>query len=155
LLSKTQLEALRHEASRNPEAAKEVYRRAVELREAIYRVFLSYSENKSPAASDLAILNMELGPALGRLRVCPEKKGFCLKSEEGALDQPLGAIVRSAADLLTSDKLLAQVHQCNGENCGWLFADVSKNHSRRWCDMRDCGNRAKVKRHRLKQRKTT
>jgi len=55
--------------------------------------------------------------------------------------------------LLTSSQRLNQVRQCRGDNCGWLFVDGSKNHSRRWCDMRDCGNRAKVRRHRLKQRR--
>jgi predicted RNA-binding Zn ribbon-like protein len=154
LLSKTQLETFREEASRKPEEAKAVYKRAVELREAIFRIFLAHSEGENPATDDLAILNAELGPALGRMQIAPEKKGFSLKSEGGSLDQPLGAIVRSAADLLTSSTLLDQVHQCHGDNCGWLFADVSKNHSRRWCDMRDCGNLAKVRRHRLKQRKT-
>ncbi|HEV2391667.1 MAG TPA: CGNR zinc finger domain-containing protein [Verrucomicrobiae bacterium] len=39
---------------------------------------------------------------------------------------------------------------CQGDTCGWLFVDSSKNHSRRWCDMRDCGNRAKARRHRAK-----
>jgi predicted RNA-binding Zn ribbon-like protein len=154
LLTKTQLVALRQEGNRKPEEAKAVYHRAVELREAIFRVFLAHSEGEDPAAADLAILNAELGPALARLQLAPEKKGFSLKSEGGSLDQPLGPIVRSAADLLTSHALLDQVHQCRGDNCGWLFADVSKNHSRRWCDMRDCGNRAKVRRHRLKQQKT-
>ena len=153
VLNKTQLERLRQEASQHPEEAKVVYQRAVQLREAIYRIFLAYSEGDGPAAADLAILNAELGPALARLQVMPEKKGFCLKCDCEALDQTLGAIVRSAVELLTSNERLAQVHQCHGENCGWLFADVSKNHSRRWCDMRDCGNRAKVRRHRLKQQK--
>ena len=31
--------------------------------------------------------------------------------------------------------------------CTWIFLDETKNHSRRWCSMRDCGNRAKARRH--------
>jgi predicted RNA-binding Zn ribbon-like protein len=31
--------------------------------------------------------------------------------------------------------------------CGWLFVDESRNGSRRWCSMKDCGNRAKARRH--------
>ena len=54
------------------------------------------------------------------------------------------------AELLASEQQLAHLRQCCGDNCGWLFLDSSKNHSRRWCDMRDCGNRAKVRRHRQK-----
>ena len=35
---------------------------------------------------------------------------------------------------------------CANSDCGWLFIDMSRNKSRRWCDMKDCGNRAKGKR---------
>ncbi len=38
--------------------------------------------------------------------------------------------------------------ECAADNCNWLFYDASRNRSRRWCDMRDCGNRAKVRRFR-------
>jgi len=68
------------------------------------------------------------------------------------LDQPIGPIAHSAAELLTGIQFRGQVRRCEGHNCGWLFVDSSKNHSRRWCDMRDCGNRAKVRRHRLKMK---
>ena len=36
---------------------------------------------------------------------------------------------------------------CASEDCAWLFLDTSKNHTRRWCDMKTCGNRVKVSRH--------
>jgi predicted RNA-binding Zn ribbon-like protein len=46
------------------------------------------------------------------------------------------------------------VGQCADENgCGWLFVDISKNHSRRWCDINDCGNRAKQRRYQQRARK--
>lgn len=32
---------------------------------------------------------------------------------------------------------------CRGTDCRWVFVDVSRNSSRRWCDMAGCGNRAK------------
>ncbi|WP_352849024.1 CGNR zinc finger domain-containing protein [Mesorhizobium sp. M0199] len=32
--------------------------------------------------------------------------------------------------------------------CGWLFVDISRGGKRRWCNMRVCGNREKVARHR-------
>ena len=62
------------------------------------------------------------------------------------LDGILWRILWEAADLLTSDRL-AQVKLCAGEDCGWLFLDASRNQSRRWCSMSDCGNRAKAKRY--------
>jgi predicted RNA-binding Zn ribbon-like protein len=33
---------------------------------------------------------------------------------------------------------------CRGDDCRWVFIDGSRNTSRRWCDMANCGNRAKV-----------
>ncbi len=29
----------------------------------------------------------------------------------------------------------------------WVFVDLSRNHSRRWCDMQSCGNQVKARRH--------
>jgi predicted RNA-binding Zn ribbon-like protein len=55
--------------------------------------------------------------------------------------------VRAAAELLTSPER-ALVKRCASDTCLWLFLDRTKNHARRWCDMKVCGNRAKVRRHR-------
>jgi predicted RNA-binding Zn ribbon-like protein len=60
-------------------------------------------------------------------------------------------VLRSAADLLTSDDL-GRLRECASDTCAWLFLDHSKNRSRRWCDMTVCGNRDKVRRHRQRQR---
>jgi predicted RNA-binding Zn ribbon-like protein len=58
----------------------------------------------------------------------------------------LWPIAQSAADLMTSDKRNS-VRQCGADDCAWLFLDESRNHSRRWCDMKTCGNRQKARRH--------
>jgi len=63
-----------------------------------------------------------------------------------SLTAPLRPVVRSAAELLTSD-LVDRVRECHGDDCTWLFLDQSRNRSRRWCSMESCGNRAKVRRH--------
>jgi len=60
-------------------------------------------------------------------------------------------VLLDAADLLTSD-MLKRVGECAGEGCTWLFIDKSRNRSRQWCAMDDCGNRAKARRfYRRKQ----
>jgi predicted RNA-binding Zn ribbon-like protein len=43
------------------------------------------------------------------------------------------------------------VKQCPHGGCAWFFLDASKNASRRWCSMQDCG--AKVKSRRQYQRR--
>jgi predicted RNA-binding Zn ribbon-like protein len=154
LLESDQAEVLARHASRKRQEATGVLAQAIGVREALYRVFAAIIENKTVAKGDLKTLNSELAVTLGRLRVSPEGKhsfGWSWAQDQ-ALDQPLGPVVRAAAHLLTDHARLHQLRRCNGDNCGWLFLDSSKNHSRRWCDMGDCGNRAKVRRHRLKQR---
>lgn len=51
--------------------------------------------------------------------------------------------------------LTGHVHRlkrCAEHTCGWVFWDASKNHSRRWCSMRVCGNRTKSRRYAARQR---
>jgi len=44
------------------------------------------------------------------------------------------------------------VKNCEGPKCTLWFYDISKNHSRRWCTMSICGNRAKAALHRAKKK---
>src|SRR5689334_24510270 len=156
LLKQDQAEELRSYAGRHPSDAAELLARVVELREAIFRIFLSAAKDKSPAKDDMARLNAELAASLGRMRIgrARDAEGFVWQwaDEQLELEHLLGPIARSAAELLVQRALVAKIHQCEGDNCGWLFVDCSKNHSRRWCDMRDCGNRAKVRRHRKRHK---
>jgi predicted RNA-binding Zn ribbon-like protein len=154
VVSSSQAQTLKEKAAEDSDKAALVLTRAIELREGIYRIFFGLANATSPSETDLGVLNSELARALGRLRIGRgrESSGFAWawSDEQLELDNPLGPVAYSAATLLASERLLAHVHQCGGDNCGWLFLDCSKNHSRRWCDMRDCGNRAKVRRHRQK-----
>jgi predicted RNA-binding Zn ribbon-like protein len=140
-------DALLRAAEREPGAAEGVFRRAVALREATHRLFAAAARGAEPAAADLELLNAELARGLAHVRLERAAPGYAWGWEEGAaLDRVLWPVARSAAELLTSPEL-ARVGTCASESCGWLYLDTSKNHSRRWCDMRDCGNRAKVRRH--------
>jgi len=154
LLDAGRAQELLRKAAHRPSAGAAALNRGRLLREAIYRIFLSLAENKKPAAEDIRELNVELSRSLNRWRISRLKNGFAWEWNPGPmeLDHPLGPIARSAADLLTSGRALENIRQCQGDNCGWLFLDSSKNHSRCWCDMRDCGNRAKVRRHRLRKK---
>jgi predicted RNA-binding Zn ribbon-like protein len=64
-------------------------------------------------------------------------------------DRPLWPVAVAAVDLLRSDRL-ARVKQC--ANCNWLFVDVSRNGSRRWCSMGECGVHVKMRRYRAARR---
>jgi predicted RNA-binding Zn ribbon-like protein len=47
-----------------------------------------------------------------------------------------------------------RIRICASETCRWLFYDESRSGRRRWCDMATCGNRAKARRHRERQKDT-
>ena len=157
LLAPDQAESLKLYTARDPSESTALLARAIELREAIFRIFFSAARDRKPAPDDMARLNAELSTSLCRLRIgsANDGKGFAWQWADEQLEPEhlLGPIARSAAELLVQPDLVAKIHQCEGDNCGWLFMDCSKNHSRRWCDMSDCGNRAKVRRHRKRQQR--
>jgi predicted RNA-binding Zn ribbon-like protein len=63
----------------------------------------------------------------------------------------LGPITLSALTLLM-ERDLTRTKRCEGLECGWMFLDTTKNKTRRWCEMRVCGNRSKVRAARQRQR---
>ena len=97
---------------------------------------------------DLSALNAALREASARLEVAPSAGGFewTWVLDEDELDRVLWPIVGSAANLLTSAEL-GRVRQCARRGCDWLFVDLSKNQSRRWCSMELCGSRVKSRRY--------
>jgi predicted RNA-binding Zn ribbon-like protein len=105
------------------------------------------------AAADIDALDGAVLDAFSALRLQSGGAGQPLTWQETAapLDKLRHAIARDAADLLTAGDL-RRLKRCPGEMCGWLFYDASKNGTRRWCVMEDCGTRAKVKNFRARQR---
>jgi predicted RNA-binding Zn ribbon-like protein len=143
---------LAHLAEVSPSRGAAILARAIRLREALYRIFKSVLESWAPDESDVDVLRNELSIAKARERFIRRGAGFvwAWDHSQNALDGPLWQVSRSAADLLTSADL-TKLRQCGGDECGWMFLDTSRNRSRRWCDMKDCGNRAKVRRFRRRE----
>jgi len=138
-------------ARRHPRQAAQVLARARALRGVLHQLFNCYLENRNPAAADLEALEKELRIARRHQMLASTGRGFLWTWDQRPdLDSVLWRVSQSAADLLVSPNL-ARVRRCAGENCGWMFLDTTRNHSRHWCDMRDCGNLAKVRRFRVRQ----
>lgn len=150
VLPKARLARLDALAKSAPESAERLLRRARAFREALFAVFEAAREHRAPSPAALEVVNGEIARANAHARLTRE--GHQLRwdwDDTNAIDTPLWPIARDAGELLTSDKL-DRLAECNGDTCGWLFLDLTKNHSRRWCDMKGCGNRAKVRRYRGK-----
>ena len=152
-ISPSQGRRLIGEAEREPARAAAVLRRAISLREAVWRVFDAFAKNARAEPTDLATIHEEELAALRHARFQPSAADIDYAwSDELPLDRPLWAIARSAADLRRSKEDVSRVRECGSATCEWLFIDKSRNHTRRWCDMNDCGNVAKVRRYRARQR---
>jgi len=148
LLGDADARRLARRANDAPGEAVAVLGRARALREALHRTLRSLMRARRPAGEDLDVLNAEIAAARSREALRPGagalRWGWI--DPTGRLDSVLWPISRAAADLLTSD--LTRLRQCGGDRCGWLFLDRSRNRSRQWCSMEDCGNVSKVRRFR-------
>jgi predicted RNA-binding Zn ribbon-like protein len=127
---------------------RELLREFIRLRKSLYRIFSAVATEIPPRDIDLETLNEHLAKVMAETRLVYESPRFILHQDrrDEALHFLLDPIVRSAANLLLSDEI-GRLKKCADQSCGWLFIDGSKNRSRKWCDMKDCGNRAKARRH--------
>jgi predicted RNA-binding Zn ribbon-like protein len=138
------------EARERPAAGAAVLARARALRGALFRLFAGTGHRTEA----LGVLNGELARAGERARLAPDGDGYRWSWSGGdrSLERPLWSIVRGAAQLLTEREQLERVRVCASDSCDWLFLDLSRNRSRQWCDMKVCGNRAKVRRFHQRHR---
>ena len=153
IVTPTEAQRMIQASKRNTREARDVLDRAIALREALYRICKAIMTGRRPQALDLETMNDELLRARTHERLTHEANGFTWEwvGTEAALDRMLWSIAHSAAELLTTADS-SRLRECSGEECGWLFEDTSRNRSRQWCDMQDCGNLAKVRRYRTRLR---
>jgi predicted RNA-binding Zn ribbon-like protein len=148
VVSRRDSRVLEARAGREPTRAQAALARAIEVRETLYRIFAAFAHGRTPSRSDLAAFNAALYAETSRRVLAHTGSGFEWTWARGAdLDAMLGPVLQSAAELLASDAA-ERVGQCASvDGCGWFFVDTSHAHKRKWCDMNDCGNRAKARRH--------
>jgi predicted RNA-binding Zn ribbon-like protein len=154
LISQVEARELERWAREMPLEAVTTLKRAIVLREAVYRILTAYVNGASAAEEDFDIMNDEIANSAVSWRLRPAPDGFAWEWDTAPDDLAgmLGPIARSAADLLTSPELFRVVICADEDGCGFAFFDTSRNRSRRWCSMEDCGNRAKAQRHYRRQR---
>jgi predicted RNA-binding Zn ribbon-like protein len=156
LLTEQQAENFLSEATMHLSAARNVFERAIAFREVIYRIFSAIASKRPVCEDDLASFNRTLSETLNYLQIAPTADGFTWTwvNFEDRLDLILWKIIDSAAELLTATTL-NRLRECAADDCSFLFIDLSRNNRRCWCDMEDCGNRLKAKRHYERAKKKT
>lgn len=135
-------------AAERPVDAAAALDRARDLREALFELFQAEVAGREPAEGALQTLNDGVADALGNRSLKAGLGGFGWAWHTGPdrLDAVLWPLALSAAELLTSSEI-GRLKECAQDGCRWVFLDLSRNRSRRWCTMDDCGNRAKARRH--------
>lgn len=151
ILKRTDARRLLDAAAGRRARASAVLARALKLRQATYRLLRASLEGWKPDAADVAVLDDEVRVARLHQRLRgPLPLTFSWDDDGAALDRMLWPVALDAADLLGGADL-ERIGQCPGDNCGWMFLDESRGRRRRWCDMADCGNVAKVRRFRARE----
>jgi len=140
-------------AAEAPGHAQSVLRQALQLREAIYDLFVAIVHHRGIPSTALAQVNAAAQHGAAHTRIATTHRRFAWEwiQPESHLDSILWPVAQAAADLLTSEELV-HVRQCASETCAWLFLDKTKNHRRRWCEMKTCGNRDKARRYYQRQK---
>jgi predicted RNA-binding Zn ribbon-like protein len=157
-------------------SAGQVLREVRELREATAAVFYAAMEGRTPAHTDIETLQRRFREAGQHRELLwtpagkrPAAAGAATAAADAANDHnhdpdtpahlawqwrrntetdpnlPLWLLAQSVSDILLSQDA-ARVRTCAVDTCRWLFLDTSKNHTRRWCNMKVCGNRMKARR---------
>jgi predicted RNA-binding Zn ribbon-like protein len=149
IVDRNRAERLRIVARRQVGDAQRVFQRAIQLRESIFGVFSAIAAGRQVDPADLDAIRHELLAAYQHGRLARNGGAFQWQfpADREALDSVLWPVAKNAADLLADSESLAAVRECASDRCGWLFLDRSRNRTRRWCDMKVCGNRAKSRRH--------
>ena len=142
-------EALTRAAGADEKGARRALRRAKELRDLVYAIFRPIADGGEPPAALLnelrdaernALASAHLAPASG---AAPHGALLWTWPPPRELADPLHPIAHAAVELLTTGPL-GHLKVCG--NCRWLFLDQSRNHSRRWCSMDECGTQMKQRR---------
>lgn len=133
-------------ARSDPSEATRVLRRAHELRDVLNDLFGRAVAGRGDLADPWTRLRPFVAEALACAVLADRHPGAKTWSWPQHDDPAvlLHPVAWAASDLLVSDHLQL-VKRC--ARCPWLFLDNSKNHSRRWCAMNDCGKAQKIERY--------
>jgi predicted RNA-binding Zn ribbon-like protein len=129
------VELLRHPGTVGP---------IIELREAIYRLGLAIAGKRPLLKRDLAWICKQANATKPDITLEGKNGLRCRPNPTCGSAELRSLLANEALSLLCSPKA-SRIGVCEGGMCGWLFLDESRGKRRRWCDMNDCGNRAKAR----------
>jgi predicted RNA-binding Zn ribbon-like protein len=144
---------LRRISDARPKAAGEAFDRALRLRAALDEVLRRHLDGRPARMQDRVKLREAYCDAIAHADLQPSADRYAwtwsTHTTEIGLELPLWLLAFHAVELLRF-AALDRLTQC--AHCRWLFLDLSKNRSRRWCSMNACGGVMKMRRYRAARR---
>lgn len=152
ILTEAEIKSLRKLAIQKPKSAATKWIQALEVREMLFRLFQRILNGDNPNVKDQITFNKWLSKSLRHTKINFEARNILTSWNNlpTDFDQPIYRIIKSAYDLLISDKV-DRIKECSA--CGWLFLDKSKNKCRKWCNMETCGSKEKSRSYYHRQKK--
>jgi len=133
-------------------AAEKTLKRVQRVRAAIRELLVATVEMRPPGTRELDEMNRALRfHYVTYLVPAPDGVSLDHKHEGDPIEGALARLAESVARELTQGRP-ERLRVCENEECRWIFLDTSHSGKRKWCDMRTCGNRVKVARHRQRRR---
>ncbi|TVL93586.1 ABATE domain-containing protein [Streptomyces sp. SAJ15] len=112
------------------------------LRDALWRLTADRAHGRAVSPADVAVVNEAAAAApLAPVLVGDAERGWA-RPATGA--QVLSTVARDAVELFSGPHA-HRIRECGADDCYLLFVDTSRPGQRRWCSMRRCGNRHKVR----------
>jgi predicted RNA-binding Zn ribbon-like protein len=147
-LTENEAQGLLRRAELHHTDAKAVLERATILRETLHRVFSAIINHQLSNPSDITTFNVELSNAMAQTRLLQtaDTHNWSYVFKDNAHDRMLWSVVRSAADLLTSNKL-DRIRRCSGENWATLQTRTRATLTRKKGFAGDFGTRCNYKSH--------
>ncbi|MFG1740814.1 CGNR zinc finger domain-containing protein [Micromonospora chalcea] len=143
-LTETDAVPLRRLSHGSPDSTRTAFAQALRTRDYLDEVFRPLAAGEDPGVAALTRLRDDEADALAHAQLMRGKTFAWSWRDDHTLARPLRPVVHAAVQLLTTGAL-DRIKRCAG--CRFLFIDESKNRSRRWCSMDDCGTAEKIRRY--------
>jgi predicted RNA-binding Zn ribbon-like protein len=131
-------------ARSRPTGAAASLRLAHSLRRTIQAVFGAIADGRPVPEQPWRDLRRSIAEGIGHAELAADHDEVQLVWDLASLDTVTWQVAYAAHELLT-DGQLGRIKRCAA--CPWLYVDHSKNTSRRWCTMDDCGKAEKMRRY--------
>ncbi len=144
MLGPAEAERLVRRSRRHPAAARAVFERVLATRGYLYELFRAFATGQNPPPAAITRLQRDEAEALAHGELVRIDDAYEWRWADDDLARPLWPVIHEASRLLTEGPL-DRVKGC--ARCRFHFLDLSKNRSRRWCAMEDCGTADKMEKY--------